>query len=81
MTNSLDELAWAERNAFQEEQLAALYFIAGAIAFNAGWLIFGCFMVSKAALDILSCLGRWGRVHSLRASAHTSISTEGAGRA
>jgi len=42
-----------EFRALQEEALAALYFIAAGVAFNAGWFVFGWLMVAKAVIDTL----------------------------
>lgn len=56
-----------ERKAYSEETLAALFFIAAAIAFHGGMSIFGWLLIAKGLLDTLSAAAAWMRLHRLRA--------------
>lgn len=62
----MSELDHLENRAVSEEQLAALYFIAAGVAFNAGWPIFGWLMAVKGMVDVLSSIAAWSRVFRAR---------------
>ncbi len=56
----------AEKRAYIEEFLAAFYFIAAGIAFEAEYTVLGWLMVVKAIIDTVSAAIWWRRQRQVR---------------